>query len=275
MKVMTLSKNKFMNATTIKIIAIALMVLDHIEQMFSPMGAPIWLKYFGRLVFPLFLFTMAESFHYTHDRKKFLTRLLLAAWIMAILSAVLGTVLPNPDVVLMNSAFMTFFITGLYMLFWDMFIDGLKTKSAKKIAGAVLLCFVPVLSAAPLLLVGSMSDSLISNLPFWAVKVIILVVSMIPSVFTAEAGVTMGALGLLFYIFRKWRWAQVAVLVAFSLMRFFLNPNDLANQWLMVLAAIPMLLYNGEKGRGMKYFFYIFYPAHIYLLYIIATLMSK
>ena len=269
-------KNKFMNATTIKIIAICLMVFDHVHQMFNPMGAPTWLKYFGRPVFPLFLFAMAESFHYTRDRKKFLTRLLLAASVMTILSFVLGTVLPNPspEVSLMNSAFMTFFIAGLYMLFWDMFRDGLKAKNVKKIVGAVLLCFVPVLSAAPLFLFSNMADSLFETLPFWAVRAIILVISLIPSVFTAEAGMTMGALGLLFYIFRKWRWAQVAVLAAFSLARFFLTPNDLANQWLMVLAAIPMLLYNGEKGRGMKYFFYIFYPAHIYLLYIIATLTT-
>ena len=44
-------------------------------------------------------------------------------------------------------------------------------------------------------------------------------------------------------------------------------------QSLMALAAIPMALYNGERGKGMKNFFYIFYPAHIGLLYCIATLI--
>jgi len=43
---------------------------------------------------------------------------------------------------------------------------------------------------------------------------------------------------------------------------------------MMIFAVIPIFLYNGEKGRGMKYFFYIFYPAHIYILYIIATLWN-
>ncbi|GHV23451.1 hypothetical protein FACS189494_11460 [Spirochaetia bacterium] len=31
-----------MNATTIKIIAIVLMVADHIHQMFAPVGAPLY-----------------------------------------------------------------------------------------------------------------------------------------------------------------------------------------------------------------------------------------
>jgi hypothetical protein len=45
-------------------------------------------------------------------------------------------------------------------------------------------------------------------------------------------------------------------------------------QWLMVFAAIPLFLYNGKRGRGGKYFFYIFYPAHIYLFYVIAWFLN-
>lgn len=36
-----------------------------------------------------------------------------------------------------------------------------------------------------------------------------------------------------------------------------------------------MVLYNGQKGKGFKNFFYIFYPTHIIALYLLATLLMK
>ena len=40
-----------------------------------------------------------------------------------------------------------------------------------------------------------------------------------------------------------------------------------------VLAMIPIALYNGKKGIGFKYFFYIFYPGHLVILYVIHMLI--
>ena len=40
-----------------------------------------------------------------------------------------------------------------------------------------------------------------------------------------------------------------------------------AYEWYGALAALLMLCYNGERGRGPKRFFYVFYPAHVYILY--------
>ena len=237
--------------------------------MWAHAGAPMWLTCLGRPVFPMFLFAMSESFHYTHSRKSFLIRLLIASWIMTVCNMVLQYLLPNDDIVLMNSAFSTFFIAGLYMLFYDMLIDGIKTKKAGKIAAAILLCLVPILTSLPLIFVGGLVDNealspLVKNIMLKACL-------LLPNILLVEGGYILVALGVFFYALRKWRWAQIAVLTALSAL-VFIDGSGADVQWLMVFAAIPMLLYNGEKGRGMKNFFYVFYPAHIYLLYIIATL---
>lgn len=39
------------------------------------------------------------------------------------------------------------------------------------------------------------------------------------------------------------------------------------------LAAVPMLMYNGKKGPSLKYFFYIFYPLHLLILYLIVDII--
>jgi hypothetical protein len=265
-----MSKFKCLNATTIKIIAIVLMFADHVHQMFMDFGAPMWLAYIGRLVFPLFLFAAADSFHYTRDRKKYLWRLLLASWAMTVMSSVLQYVMPNETVVLMNNAFTTFFIAGLYMLFWDRFCEGVRERNAWKAVSAVLLCVVPVIAAIPTLVIISLPAA---RFPAAVLKAIVYLSMLIPNIMTAEGGAVMTALGAAFYILRRRRWAQIAVLLAASAAIYIQGSDNM--QWLMGLAAIPMSMYNGEKGRGMKRFFYIFYPAHIYALYIAATILAK
>lgn len=78
-------------------------------------------------------------------------------------------------------------------------------------------------------------------------------------------------LGWLFYIFRDNRNIQFLSLLIISLLSFYANLSNI--QWGMVFSIIPLYFYNGEKGRGDKNFFYIFYPTHIYLLYILASLL--
>ena len=269
MPINTIKTKLRLTSTKLKFLAIILMVFDHVHQMWAHAGAPMWLTYLGRPVFPMFLFAMSESFHYTRNRKNFLKRLLFASWIMTVTNTVLQSILPNKDIVLMNSAFSTFFIAGLYMLFYDMLIDGIKTRKAGKIATAILLCLVPVLTSLPALLVANLANN--DAFSPLVIKIMMMGCLLLPNVLLVEGGFIIVTLGVLFYALRKWRWTQITILTALSAL-VFIKSNGSDFQWLMVFAAIPMILYNGEKGLGMKNFFYIFYPAHIYLFYLIATL---
>ena len=44
-------------------------------------------------------------------------------------------------------------------------------------------------------------------------------------------------------------------------------------EWMGAFAAIFMLAYNGKRGRNAKRLFYVFYPTHVYLLYILSFMV--
>lgn len=122
----------------------------------------------------------------------------------------------------------------------------------------------------PVLLLGTMLGSEGEISPVLT-QVFAIVMLMIPNLFTVEGGIFMVLLGLIFYIFRTNRKIQFLVLIILSFLAFYTNRTGV--QWMMVFAIIPLYFYNREKGRGDKNFFYIFYPVHIYILYIVASLL--
>ncbi len=122
----------------------------------------------------------------------------------------------------------------------------------------------------PVLLLGTMLGGEGEISPVLT-QVFAIVMLMIPNLFTVEGGIFMVLLGLIFYIFRTNRKVQFLVLIILSFLAFYTNRTGV--QWMMVFAIIPLYFYNGEKGRGDKNFFYIFYPVHIYILYIVASLL--
>ena len=46
-------------------------------------------------------------------------------------------------------------------------------------------------------------------------------------------------------------------------------------EWMEIFAAPLMLCYNGQRGKGSKYLFYVFYPTHIYLLYALSVIFYR
>ena len=46
-------------------------------------------------------------------------------------------------------------------------------------------------------------------------------------------------------------------------------------EWYALIACIPLILYNGKRGKQNKYFFYIFYPLHLLILGLIIMYIIK
>jgi len=168
-------------------------------------------------------------------------------------------------VVLMNSIFGTLFLSALLMLATDIIRDGIKAKRGGKIASGILLFLAPFAASALVMPVVSLIST--GALPSQAM----LLVMAIPNFLTTEGFFYYPLLGLLFYLLRKNRMLQLIPLAVFAV----LNLIMLNTEWMAVFAAIPILLYNGQRGKGNKYFFYVFYPAHIYAFYIISWVIGQ
>jgi hypothetical protein len=266
------------------------MFVDHIHQMFSTPAHPLmWATMLGRVVMPMFLFAFADSFHYTKNRKKLISRLAIATVVMGILNQVIENFVPT-DVMLMNRAFGTFLIVTLWMWGWDLLVAGAKgiwaainksavsetsvVRSIVNVVIAAALFAAPFIASIPINLImsGRWMPFEYGNIGIWIFRAI----NILPSTAMAEGGIVMLVLGLAFYILRRHLPLQILALAAAtglvmwqSVSMGFGPFHDI--QWLMFFAFIPMIAYNGLKGRGMKNFFYIFYPAHIYFLYLLSA----
>lgn len=66
----------------------------------------------------------------------------------------------------------------------------------------------------------------------------------------------------------KWQSLVLFAVGLFSLAYYFGG-----NQWWCLAALFPLALYNGQRGRtNMKYLFYVYYPAHLVVIYLLGMM---
>jgi hypothetical protein len=254
------SRWQILNGGQLKLIGAGMMVFDHLRQMFLAHGVPEWFYWVGRPVAPLFAFLCAEGFAHTRSRGKYMLRLLAGFEFMNLASALIARAFPNHNVVLVNNIFETFLLATVYMWLTDRLRREIAEKNYLRASFFVLLM---LLTAAA----GVAAFALLTNpaaMPSTPLWLKILLLRTIPNIAAAEGGFVFVLMTVLFYLFRANRPWQISTLLLTGALCL---PNA---QALMAFAAIFMLLYNGERGKVGKYFFYIFYPAHIYLFYIAA-----
>lgn len=270
---MELVRTKGLSSSELKWIALVLMVLDHIHYMFAYTGLiPEWFSMAGRLAAPLFLFCLAEGFAHTHDRRKYFIKVYLIHLLMSGLLFLMmtGLVPVRPDGFYPMNGMMTSF-SILMVVFQGMDWLG-ERRWGPGLAAVILPLAWPVLASMLMGMAPALQMPLsvlgYTFLPMWNSN--------------PDAGIGTILTGILLYGFRKNRRVQAGVFAGFTVLYYFLYPLlvfsqspefhwtmmfTTAYEWYGALAALLMLCYNGERGRGPKRFFYVFYPAHVYILY--------
>lgn len=270
---MEFTRTRGLSSTGLKWIALALMVLDHIHYIFGYTGrVPEWFSMAGRLAAPLFLFCLVEGFTHTHDRRKYFLKVYLIHLLMSgLLFLTFCGVLPaRPDGFYPMNGMMTAF--AILMIVFQGFDWLAERHWLPGLAAAALPLAWPFLAAALMGMVPALQMPLsvlgYTLLPMWNSN--------------PDASVVTILSGILLYLFRKNRRAQAAAFAGFTLLydlgyvgltvsRFpefhWTQMFTMYYEWYGALAALLMLCYNGERGRGPKRFFYVFYPAHVYILY--------
>ena len=69
-----MKKIKILNSNSLKILAMILMLLDHLWATIVPGNQ--WMTNIGRMAFPIFAFLIVEGFIHTSNFKKYLKRLI-------------------------------------------------------------------------------------------------------------------------------------------------------------------------------------------------------
>lgn len=253
-----IQKVKGFSTFDLKIIGIVLMVVDHVHQMFQPLGAPNWLDWFGRPVATIFFFTSVIGFSYTHDKKKYMSRLFIFMVLMSLMTTVLEKVINFEQVVLINNIFRDLLIGTMFMAGIDQFQAVKNGNKARHLGLGILWFALPfIFTVVAMPIVASQSVPLLFKQ---------IVVGVFPAIILAENNFMVLLIPLL-YLFKNNRVVQCLLIALTALVYGVMG----STQWIMIFAIIPIYFFNGQKGPGMKYFFYIFYPAHIALLYVLAA----
>lgn len=221
---------KCLNGTQIKIIALIAMTFDHIG--FYLMGNYIPFRIIGRLAFPLFAFMISEGAKYTKNKLKYFLRIFILGIICQIFyTALVGTFYLNILITLSLSILIIFSI-----------------EFSKK-ANNKFSFLIPIAVSSAIILI----DYFLANV----IK---------PVGYHLDYSVLGVFLPVIIFIFKNYKLKILATSIGLILLS--LSMNHI--QFWCLLALIPLMLYNQKAGKyRLKWLFYIYYPLHLGIIYII------
>lgn len=236
---------KTLNGDQLKLIAILAMTVDHVADLIYPgfpaVPAAILLHIIGRLTAPIMWFFISEGFHYTHDIKKYLLRLGGFAVISHFAYCFAFGIDPVPfrsGIFNQTSVMYPLFVGALVLWLQN---SGVRMREWQRTAAVFLLIW----SAFP-------GD--------WSCIAVLSVVGMYRN---------RGDL-------KKQMTAILPWVLLYAAISFFFVDRAYGLVQPFVFLVYPLLKrYNGQRGRGkgVKWFFYLYYPAHLAVIGLLRILL--
>ena len=230
-----------LNSNEIKMIAIIAMTIDHITWLLYPGCQHIWwvmaLHMIGRLTAPIMWFFIAEGFHYTRDPKKYAGRLFLFAFISHFAYNFAGGLPLIPNGFFNQTSVM-------WSLAWSVVIMMVYTEEKYPLWGKLLVTALVCFITFP-------SD--------WSCIAV-----MCPVFLYSHRG-----------DFKKQSMDLFIWTAMYAAVYFFAMDRMYGLLQFCTLLSLPILsLYNGRRGRcrAMKWIFYLYYPAHLFVIGLIRVL---
>lgn len=240
------SKARILSGNALKLIAALLMLIDHIGVLFFPYDL-VW-RYIGRAAMPIFAYMIAEGAVYTRSKLGYISKIAALALICQVVYYVAS-----------RDTYMSILVTftlGLAVVFaWDYLKRTLFSGAKVYMKLFAAITFFTSVIAVYLLNLWLDIDYGFTGcmLPWFA------------SLFRVPESAPDAAK----------RFDTHLTHVATTALGILIMTASLGSMEIWAMASIPLLLlYSGKRGIfKMKYFFYIFYPAHLAALYLIYMLI--
>ncbi len=221
-----------LNGNQLKMIALITMTLDHVGLVLMHDFIPF--RIIGRLSFPIFAFMIAQGCRYTRHKLKYFLQIFL-------LGILCQTVFYMTSKSLYQGIRITFSLSILmiYAVQWAKKQD--KRPAYLVPAAAIVLIFL-----------------LCEGLPL-----------VLSTDFYVDYGFAGALLPVLVYLPEGRK--QQLFFAGLGLLAVCITMGGY--QWYSLFALLLLFFYNGEKGKSsIKYGFYIYYPVHLAVIYVLAEL---
>lgn len=244
-------------ASVLKWIALITMLIDHIGAstltflLHGSKEGTLWNIYnvhrdIGRIAFPIYIFLLVEGMQHTKSKRNYLLRL----GIFALLSEIPFDLAfyRKPFLWHSQNVFFTLFIGAAVIFAMESFekeLDTFRKGAGKDISPTVFGIYRFVLYTLLIMLGCCVAALLYTDYNFVGILAICAV-----------------------WLLRRYPVPAAALCCLVLLL-------SSAREFFALGCLIPISLYNGKRGRQPKYFFYAFYPVHLFLLWCVYLLLKQ